>query len=100
MTSWKHLLLDRAGLAAHVLRHLARSGQRGRLVHLDALASDIGVRREDVREVLTSLHAEGHVDAKRMRLTLSGLALASAMRDCKLRGVRAASAQPAQANVA
>lgn len=83
-----HLLLDRQAVAAHVLRHLARAGQRGRVVHLDMLAADIGVGREDVREVVTSLHAEGHVDAKRMRLTLSGLALAAAMKDCKLRDAR------------
>ena len=72
-------------VAAHVLRHLARAQSRGRLVRLDDLALDIGVRREDVREAVTSLHAEGHVDAERMRLTMTGLAIAAAMRECKLR---------------
>jgi hypothetical protein len=95
-----HLLLDRQAVAAHILRHLARAAQRGRLVHLETLASDIGVRREDVREVVTSLHAEGHVDAKRMRLTLSGLALAATMKDCKLRAARTVDACPVVANVA
>ncbi len=75
-------------IAAHVLRHLARAQQRGRLVRLDDLASDIGVRREDVRSAVTSLHQEGHVDATRMRLTMSGLAIAAAMRECKLREPR------------
>ena len=76
---------DLKPVAAHVLRHLARAQSRGRGVRLDELAGDIGVRREDVRTVVSSLHAEGHVDAKRMRLTLSGFAIAASMRECKLR---------------
>jgi len=72
-------------VAAHVLRHLARAQSRGRLVALDSLASDIGVRREDVRHVVTSLHEEGHVDAKRMKLTMTGFAIAASMRECMLR---------------
>ncbi|MDF2696214.1 MAG: hypothetical protein K0S65_4597, partial [Labilithrix sp.] len=80
--------LDRKAIAAHILRHLARAQSRGRLVRLDELASEIGVRHEDVRHVVTNLHAEGHVDAKRMKLTMMGLAIASAMRECKLREVR------------
>ncbi|MBX3262444.1 MAG: Rrf2 family transcriptional regulator [Labilithrix sp.] len=87
-------LLDRKAVAAHVLRHLARAQSRGRLVELDELASEIGVRREDVRHVVTSLHAEGHVDARRMKLTLSGFAIAASMRECKLRAPRAAASVP------
>ncbi|HVH44295.1 MAG TPA: hypothetical protein VM925_18210 [Labilithrix sp.] len=75
-------------VAAHVLRQLAREQSRGRLVRLDELACAIGVRREDVRHAVSSLHAEGHVDAKRMKLTFTGLALAAAMRDCKLKDLR------------
>jgi hypothetical protein len=74
----------RKAIAAHVLRHLARAQSRGRLVRLDELACEIGVRREDVRDAVTSLHAEGHVDAKRMKLTMTGLAIAASMRECKL----------------
>ncbi|MBX3208596.1 MAG: Rrf2 family transcriptional regulator [Labilithrix sp.] len=87
-------LLDRKAVAAHVLRHLARAQSRGRLVHLEDLASEIGVRHEDLRHVVTSLHAEGHVDAKRMKLTLSGFALAASMRECKLRDARPRAAAP------
>lgn len=76
---------DPRPLAAHVLRHLARAQSLGRLVRLDELAGDLGVRREDVRDVVRRLHAEGHVDAQRMRLTMTGLALAASMKDCKLR---------------
>lgn len=81
-------------LAAHVLRHLARAQAKGRLVRLDELARDIGVRREDVRQVVASLHAEGHVDAKRMRLTMTGFAIAVAMRDSKLREPRVRERRP------
>jgi hypothetical protein len=77
-------------VASHVLRALASEQLRGRVFRLDELALHIGVRREDVRSVVAQLHREGHVDAQRMRLTMSGLVLASAMRDCKLPPVRAA----------
>ncbi len=86
-------------VAAHVLRHLARAQSHGRPVRLDELACDIGVRREDVRHAVTSLHAEGHVDAQRMRLTMSGLAIAASMRECKLRDARFRE-RPSQINVA
>jgi len=81
-------------VAAHVLRHLARAQQKGRLTRLDTLANDIGVRREDVRHVVTSLHEEGHVDAKRMKLTMTGFAIAAAMRECVLVPARAIPAPP------
>jgi Mn-dependent DtxR family transcriptional regulator len=81
-------------VAAHVLRHLARAQSKGRSMHLEMLASDIGVRREDVRDVVTSLHVEGHVDAKRMKLTLSGFAIAASMRECHLASARAIPAPP------
>jgi Mn-dependent DtxR family transcriptional regulator len=87
-------------VAAHVLRNLARAQSRGHLVALDELAGDIGVRKEDVREVVTRLDAEGHVDARRMRLTMSGFALAAAMRECKLRAPRVRAERPSQLNVA
>jgi DNA-binding IclR family transcriptional regulator len=82
--------IDPKAVAAHVLRHLAREQARGRLVRLDDLASAIGVRRGDVRRVVASLHTEGHVDAERMKLTMSGLALAAAMRNFELRQPRVA----------
>ena len=93
-------LLDSKAVAAHVLRHLASAQSRGRLVRLDELANAIGVRHEDVREVVSSLHAEGHVDAKRMKLTMSGFAIAAAMRECKLAAPRRHAERPSQINVA
>jgi hypothetical protein len=81
--------LDKKSIAAHVVVSLARAQERGHAVRLDELAADIGVRKADVREVVTRLHAEGHLDALRLRLTLSGLALATALAGSALRAPRA-----------
>ena len=87
-------------IASHVIRELARHQLRGRVARLDTLATEIGVRREDVRRVVTALHHEGHVDAKRMRLTMTGLVLATSMRSCKLPRVREAAAPESFTQVA
>jgi DNA-binding IscR family transcriptional regulator len=80
--------LDTKSIAAHVVVMLAHAGELGRIVRLDELAADIGVRKSDVRDVVTRLHAEGHVDALRLRLTMTGFALAASLADCKLREPR------------
>jgi DNA-binding IscR family transcriptional regulator len=98
-TSNPHSHLDLKAVAARILRHLAREQSRGRLVRLDELACEVGVRRGDVRQVVARLHVEGHVDAQRMRLTMSGLALAASMRNFKLREPRIAK-RPGQSLVA
>lgn len=82
--------LDVRALAAHVLCHLASEQSRGRAVRLDDLAEAVGVRRVDVRHVVTRLHEEGHVDAKRMKLTMTGLAVAASLEGCELKSPRAA----------
>lgn len=82
--------LDARSVAAHVLLSLADAQAKGRLVRLDELAEDVGVRRADVRDVVRRLHQEGHVDAQRMRLTMSGLALAAALDGCMLKEPRRA----------
>jgi DNA-binding IscR family transcriptional regulator len=80
--------LNTKSIAAHVVVTLAHAQELGRVVRLDELASDIGVRKADVRDVVTRLHAEGHVDALRLRLTLSGFTLATSLASCKLRDLR------------
>ena len=80
--------LDNQSIAAHVVVLLAHAQELGRTVRLDELASEIGVRKADVRHVVTRLHAEGHVDALRLRLTMTGFALAASLADCKLREPR------------
>jgi len=79
---------DSRSVAAHVILTLAAEQARGRTTRLDELAERIGVRRADVRRVVTQLHAEGHVDALRLRVTMTGLALAATLRECKLREPR------------
>ncbi len=80
--------LDTKSIAAHVVVILAHAQELGRIVRLDELASEIGVRKADVRHVVTRLHAEGHVDALRLRLTMTGFALAASLADSKLREPR------------
>ena len=81
-------VLDRKAIAAHVLRHLAAAQARGRLVRLDELACEIGVRRADLREIVSSLDAEGHVDATRCSPSASSTSPTGSMHEAKLRPVR------------
>jgi hypothetical protein len=53
-----------------------------------------------VREIISHLDAEGHVDGKRLRLTMTGLILAASMQGATLRPVRHVPAVGAQAKVA
>jgi DNA-binding IclR family transcriptional regulator len=92
--------LDHRAVAARILRAIANAQAKGRSLGLDELAARIAVRRADVRDVVSRLHEEGHVDALRLRLTMSGLALAASMRACKLAPVRAPEAPSSSARVA
>lgn len=78
--------IDPRALAAHVLVAIAHA--HGRAVTLDELAEAVGVRKVDVRAIVSRLDREGHVDAMRLRLTLSGLALAASLDGCKLPALR------------
>ncbi len=80
--------LDTKSIAAHVVVTLAHAQSGGRALRLDELASEVGVRKADVRQVVSQLHAEGHVDAMRLRLTMTGLALATTLATCTLRDSR------------
>lgn len=80
-------MIDAHALASHVLVALAHA--RGRLITIRDVADALGVRREDVRAMVTRLHLEGHVDATNLRLTLSGLAIAASLDGCKLPSLRA-----------
>jgi transcription initiation factor IIE alpha subunit len=80
--------LDNKSIAAHVVVTLSEAQADGRALRLDELASEIGVRKADVRTVVSQLHAEGHVDAMRLRLTMTGLALATSLATCDLRDAR------------
>jgi transcription initiation factor IIE alpha subunit len=77
-------------LAGHLLKTLAQAQQRGRQMTLEELVEEVKARRVDVRTTMTMLHREGHVDAVKMRLTMSGFLLGVALEDKELRPLRAA----------
>lgn len=66
---------DPGTLAIHVLCEMTTRQRRGERAQLDDLASAVGVRRADVRGVVSLLHRQGYVDAVRMRVTLAGFAI-------------------------
>ncbi|HEU4410602.1 MAG TPA: hypothetical protein VFS43_35430 [Polyangiaceae bacterium] len=83
-------------LAPYVLRLLALAQTKGRPVTLRDLSRELGVRKGDVRAAVSALHREGHVDALRLRLTLSGFALGVALASKRLEPLR----RPAEAQAA
>ena len=66
-------------LSLHVLQHLATAQRAGVPLGLEELVATLAVRRADVRASLGRLHAEGLLDVSRMRLTLVGFAVGSAL---------------------
>jgi hypothetical protein len=86
------LLADAPALdavALHLLRALVQAGAEGHATHLEELAETIGVRKVDCRRALSTLHRQGYVDVLRMRPTLAGMAIGSALREAPLRELRA-----------
>jgi Mn-dependent DtxR family transcriptional regulator len=79
---------DTKSLAAHVLVALVRAQRARQVVTVHDVAIELDVRKTDVRDVVARLHHEGHVDALRMKLTLSGLTLATALSRASLRPLR------------
>jgi Mn-dependent DtxR family transcriptional regulator len=78
-------------LAAHILRALAISQEDEDSFStptLESLTEELEVRRADVRTTLSELHREGLVDVARMRLTMTGLALATAFTRSNLAPIR------------
>ena len=65
-------------LAIHVMGALTRAQTQGRGITLDDLVNELGVRKTDLRRVVSTLHAQGFVDALRMRPTMLGFALGTA----------------------
>lgn len=85
-------------VAIHLLKAMTRAQRDDRLVDVSDLASDIGVRRSDARRILSALHREGLVDVLRMRVTLAGFAIGSALADQRLTPLR--SERPAASRAA
>lgn len=89
--------IDPKALAAHVLRALGRAQLRGATLSLAEVARALRVRKPEVRAMVTQLDREGFVDARRMRLTLAGLALAASLAGKRLPALRPAAAVRARA---
>ncbi len=75
-------------LAAHILRALARAQQRRRPMTLATLVETLGVRKVDLREIVSRLHAQGYLDATTMRLTLVGFAIGASLQGRRLPRLR------------
>lgn len=71
--------MNKRTVAAHVLRALAEAQTEGRASNLQLLTDELQVRKGDIRAAVTALHQEGYLDALRMRLTLRGFAVGSAL---------------------
>ena len=74
-------------LAAHVLHALITATKQGRTFDIELFSARRPVSRADVRRVVDQLHREGMVDS-RMRPTLAGFAIGSALLRCKLPSLR------------
>ena len=78
-------------LAPYILQILAGYQVRGSLCTLQDLVDTLRVRRADIRRTVSALHREGFVDVLRMRLTLRGFAIGSALLSVTLPALRAPS---------
>jgi len=72
-------------IAPYILRALAEAQIEGRMMDLEALSRAIEVRRPDVRRAVSALHQEGLVDALRLRLSMQGFAIGSALLEGEMR---------------
>ena len=80
-------------LSAHILRHASAAQVAGTTstkgaLTAESLATNLGVRRVDVRRSLSALHKQGLMDVAQMRLTLAGFALGNALEGRPLKAIR------------
>jgi len=71
--------MDHKTLAAYILQALTLAQMEGRAENLETLVETLRVRRKDIRTTLTVLHRQGLVDVLRMRLSLAGFAIGTAL---------------------
>ena len=71
--------MDNKTLAAYILQALTLAQMEGRSENLETLVEALRVRRKDIRTTLTVLHRQGLVDVLRMRLSLAGFAIGTAL---------------------
>lgn len=84
--------MNQKTVATYVLRALAQAQIKGRVSTLASLTRDLKVRKVDVRAAVSALHREGYLDALRMRLTLRGFAVGTALLGQQLPELRPARA--------
>jgi Mn-dependent DtxR family transcriptional regulator len=84
--------MERDALTLHLVRALSRAQHEGRRHDLETLTRELGVRRTDVRGLVSALDREGYVDALRMRLTLRGFVLGRSLEGAALPPIRRAAA--------
>lgn len=82
--------MDHKTLAAYILQALTLAQMEGRSENLETLVDALRVRRKDIRATLTVLHRQGLVDVLRMRPSLAGFAIGTALLEQPLRALRAA----------
>jgi hypothetical protein len=80
--------MDHKTLAAYILQALTLAQSEGRSENLETLVEKLRVRRKDIRSTLTMLHRQGHLDVLRMRLSITGFAIGTALRDQPLPALR------------
>ena len=71
-------------IALHAMRAMSLAQAEGRRITAMDLATDLGVRRSDIRAVVAELDRPGLVDALRMKLTLVGFGYVAGMAGSKL----------------
>lgn len=77
-------------IAIHVMREMTIAQEDGRRITALDLSEKLGVRRTDIRAVVSNLHHQGLVDAMRMRVTLAGFAYVRSVAPQPLRRAREA----------
>ncbi len=75
-------------LSLYILREMTIASSFGQRLDHASLASRVGVRKEDVRAAVTSLHKEGYIDATTMRVCLAGFVLGRTARKVTLKELR------------
>ncbi len=80
--------MNQSLVALHLLKALGIAQAKGRAENLETLSESLGLRRTEARAALSSLHREGYVDVGRMKLTLTGLAVASGLARTRLAPLR------------
>jgi hypothetical protein len=98
--STRKLVIDTGHLALHVVKRMTILHKVDAPCTLDGLVDDLRVHRTVVREVLSTLHQEGVVDALHMRLTLNGFAIGHSLEHAELPPFRVEPLRPAMSGPA